>query len=80
MLPTCRGSALVLWDTQPEELDGYFPELRELVMDASSTIVPTATSQAAPCAGRSKMAQSIRSVMILPAVEVWGVGIIFFSQ
>jgi len=23
---------LALWDTQPEELDGYFPELRELVM------------------------------------------------
>lgn len=23
--------ALALWDTQPEELDGYFPELRELV-------------------------------------------------
>ncbi|RXM22193.1 ribosome small subunit-dependent GTPase A, partial [Citrobacter sp. AAK_AS5] len=22
---------LSLWDTQPEELDGYFPELRELV-------------------------------------------------
>ena len=25
--------ALSLWDTQPEELDGYFPELRELVAD-----------------------------------------------
>jgi ribosome biogenesis GTPase len=24
--------SLALWDTQPEELDGYFPELRELVM------------------------------------------------
>ena len=24
---------LALWDTQPEELDGYFPELRELVRD-----------------------------------------------
>ena len=24
---------LALWDTQPEELDGYFPELRELVKD-----------------------------------------------
>jgi ribosome biogenesis GTPase len=24
---------LSLWDTQPEELDGYFPELRGLVMD-----------------------------------------------
>ena len=23
--------ALALWDTQPEELDGYFPELRDLV-------------------------------------------------
>ena len=23
---------LALWDTQPEELDGYFPELRDLVM------------------------------------------------
>ena len=23
--------SLALWDTQPEELDGYFPELRELV-------------------------------------------------
>jgi ribosome biogenesis GTPase len=22
---------LSLWDTQPEELDGYFPELRDLV-------------------------------------------------
>jgi len=22
---------LSLWDTEPEELDGYFPELRELV-------------------------------------------------
>lgn len=28
-LPGLRG--LALWDTQPEELDGYFPELRELV-------------------------------------------------
>jgi ribosome biogenesis GTPase len=25
--------ALALWDTQPEELDGYFPDLRELVME-----------------------------------------------
>jgi ribosome biogenesis GTPase len=24
--------SLALWDTQPEELDGYFPELRDLVM------------------------------------------------
>lgn len=24
---------LALWDTEPEELDGYFPELRELVKD-----------------------------------------------
>lgn len=24
---------LALWDTQPEELDGYFPELRDLVME-----------------------------------------------
>jgi ribosome biogenesis GTPase / thiamine phosphate phosphatase len=24
---------LALWDTEPEELDGYFPELRDLVMD-----------------------------------------------
>jgi len=24
--------ALALWDTEPEEIDGYFPELRELVM------------------------------------------------
>lgn len=24
---------LALWDTQPEELDGYFPELRDLVSD-----------------------------------------------
>ena len=23
--------ALALWDTEPEELDGYFPELRSLV-------------------------------------------------
>jgi ribosome biogenesis GTPase len=23
--------SLALWDTQPEELDGYFPELRQLV-------------------------------------------------
>jgi ribosome biogenesis GTPase len=23
--------SLALWDTQPEELDGYFPELRDLV-------------------------------------------------
>ena len=23
--------ALALWDTEPEEVDGYFPELRELV-------------------------------------------------
>ncbi|MCX8026078.1 MAG: hypothetical protein N3A60_12830, partial [Thermanaerothrix sp.] len=22
---------LALWDTQPEELDGYFPEIRDLV-------------------------------------------------
>ena len=25
--------SLALWDTEPEELDGYFPELRELVQD-----------------------------------------------
>lgn len=25
--------ALALWDTQPEELDGYFPEMRDLVME-----------------------------------------------
>jgi ribosome biogenesis GTPase len=25
--------ALALWDIEPEELDGYFPELRELVAD-----------------------------------------------
>jgi len=25
--------SLALWDTQPEELDGYFPELRDLVAD-----------------------------------------------
>ncbi len=30
-LPGLRS--LALWDTQPEELDGYFPELRELVAD-----------------------------------------------
>ena len=28
--PGMRG--LALWDTEPEELDGYFPELKELVM------------------------------------------------
>ena len=28
-LPGLRS--LALWDTQPEELDGYFPELRDLV-------------------------------------------------
>ena len=30
-LPGLRS--LALWDTEPEELDGYFPELRERVMD-----------------------------------------------
>ena len=25
--------SLALWDTQPEELDGYFPEIRPLVAD-----------------------------------------------
>ncbi len=25
--------ALALWDMEPEELDGYFPELRERVAD-----------------------------------------------
>jgi ribosome biogenesis GTPase len=25
--------SLSLWDTEPEELDGYFPELRNLVAD-----------------------------------------------
>jgi ribosome biogenesis GTPase len=25
--------SLALWDTEPEEIDGYFPDLRELVMD-----------------------------------------------
>jgi len=30
-LPGLR--TLALWDTQPEELDGYFPELRGLVQD-----------------------------------------------
>jgi len=30
-LPGLRS--LALWDTEPEELDGYFPELRDLVMD-----------------------------------------------
>jgi ribosome biogenesis GTPase len=27
--------ALALWDIEPEELDGYFPEMRELVADCS---------------------------------------------
>jgi ribosome biogenesis GTPase / thiamine phosphate phosphatase len=30
-LPGLR--TLSLWDTQPEELDGYFPELRDLVQE-----------------------------------------------
>ena len=25
--------SLALWDTQPEEMDGYFPEIRPLVAD-----------------------------------------------
>ena len=25
--------SLALWDTEPEEIDGYFPELRERVAD-----------------------------------------------
>jgi ribosome biogenesis GTPase len=25
--------SLALWDTEPEELDGYFPELRDLVSE-----------------------------------------------
>jgi ribosome biogenesis GTPase len=32
-LPGLRS--LALWDTQPEELDGYFPELRDLVADCA---------------------------------------------
>ncbi len=32
-LPGLRS--LALWDTQPEELDGYFPELRDRVADCA---------------------------------------------
>ena len=31
MSPICRALSRWLWDTEPEELDGYFPELRDLV-------------------------------------------------
>ena len=54
-LPGLR--ALALWDTQPEELDGYFPELRALVPhcqfnDCSHTHEPGCAVRSALAAGR----------------------------
>jgi ribosome biogenesis GTPase len=42
-----------LWDTQPEELDGYFPELRSLV----------ATCQFNDCTHRSEPGCAVRSAV-----------------
>lgn len=54
-LPGLRS--LALWDTEPEELDGYFPELRDLVQDCqfndcSHQTEPGCAVQAAVKAGR----------------------------
>jgi ribosome biogenesis GTPase / thiamine phosphate phosphatase len=54
-LPGLRS--LALWDTQPEELDGYFPELRELVSscfynDCSHQNEPGCAVRAAVSAGQ----------------------------
>jgi ribosome biogenesis GTPase len=47
--------ALALWDTQPEELDGYFPELRPLV---ASCQFSNCTHRGEPgCAVRAAVAQ-----------------------
>ena len=53
-LPGLRS--LALWDTQPEELDGYFPELRDLVStcqynDCSHQNEPGCAVRAAVSAG-----------------------------
>jgi len=49
--------SLALWDTEPEELDGYFPELRQLVAgcqfsDCTHTHEPGCAVQAAVKAGQ----------------------------
>jgi ribosome biogenesis GTPase len=49
--------ALALWDIEPEELDGYFPELRDLITgcyftDCSHTHEPGCAIRAAVDAGR----------------------------
>lgn len=49
--------SLALWDTEPEELDGYFPELRDLVMecqynDCSHRVEPGCAVQQAVAEGR----------------------------
>jgi ribosome biogenesis GTPase len=45
--------ALALWDTQPEELDGYFPELRDLV----------AQCQFSNCSHRSEPGCAVRAAV-----------------
>ena len=45
--------ALALWDTQPEEIDGYFPELRSLV----------ASCQFSDCTHRSEPGCSVRAAV-----------------
>ena len=45
--------SLALWDTQPEELDGYFPELRDLV----------AQCQFSDCTHRSEPGCAVRRAM-----------------
>jgi ribosome biogenesis GTPase len=49
--------SLALWDTEPEELDGYFPELRELVAecqfsDCTHRVEPGCAVRSAVGAGR----------------------------
>jgi ribosome biogenesis GTPase len=52
--------ALALWDTQPEELDGYFPELRDLV----------AQCQFSNCSHRSEPGCAVRAAVEIGQVHL----------
>jgi ribosome biogenesis GTPase / thiamine phosphate phosphatase len=65
--------SLALWDTEPEELDAYFVEMRELVADCqfsdcTHTHEPGCAVLAAVDAGEV----APRALQFLPAAALWG--------
>ncbi len=63
--------SLALWDTEPEELDGYFPELAPLVEKCQFNDCNTRANRAVPSGPPWKRAPSIRSGMT-PILKVAG--------